>query len=195
MLRQPGSAYQAGRSPTLLKVKTFADAEARVVGHEPGRGRHKGRLGALLVELPDGVRFAVGTGLTDAERADAPPVGSTITFRYQELTDGGVPRFPSYVGVRAIPAPHSSTPSSLTGDKAMPKTSTLRRFEYVGGGSDKFWAVEVDGASVVVRFGRNGTSGQMQVKDFADAAAAQKQADKLIREKTGKGYVEVEPAG
>jgi DNA ligase-1 len=37
--------------------------------------------------------------------ADPPPVGSTITFRYQELTDGGVPRFPSFVGVRALPRP------------------------------------------------------------------------------------------
>jgi DNA ligase 1 len=100
MLRQPGSLYQAGRSSTLLKVKTFHDAEARVVAHEPGQGRHKGRLGALVVELADGVRFAVGTGLTDAQRASPPPVGSTITFRYQELSDRGVPRFPSFVRVR-----------------------------------------------------------------------------------------------
>lgn len=61
MLRQPGSKYEIGRSLTLLKVKTFIDAEAQVIGHEPGKGRHKGRLGALLVELPDGTRFAVGT--------------------------------------------------------------------------------------------------------------------------------------
>jgi DNA ligase-1 len=106
MFRQPGSHYEAGRSATLLKVKTFADAEACVVGHEPGKGRHKGRLGALLAELPNGVKFAVGTGLSDAERNSPPPVGSTITFRYQELTDSGVPRFPSYVGVRAIAPPN-----------------------------------------------------------------------------------------
>jgi DNA ligase-1 len=101
MLRQPGSQYEPGRSSTLLKVKTFQDAEARIVGHEPGKGRHRGRLGALLVEMANGIRFAVGTGLSDAERNNPPPVGGTITFRYQELTDGGVPRFPSYVGVRS----------------------------------------------------------------------------------------------
>jgi len=100
MLRQPRSLYEAGRSPTLLKVKTFHDAEARVIEHLPGAGRHKGRLGALLVELPNGTRFSVGTGFSDAQRASPPPVGSTITFRYQELTDGGVPRFPSFVRVR-----------------------------------------------------------------------------------------------
>jgi DNA ligase-1 len=99
MLRQPESAYEAGRSSTLLKVKTFHDAEAVVIDHLIGRGRHKGRLGALLVRLPDGTEFSVGTGLTDAQRNDPPPIGTTITFRYQELTDGGVPRFPSFVGV------------------------------------------------------------------------------------------------
>jgi len=100
MLRQPGSRYEAGRSSTLLKLKRFHDAEAIVVGHEPGKGRHKGRLGALLVQLHDGTQFAVGTGFTDAQRETPPSVGSAITFRFQELTDGGVPRFPSFVRVR-----------------------------------------------------------------------------------------------
>lgn len=100
MLRRPGSKYEVGRSMTLLKVKSFFDTEARVIGHQAGAGRHRGRLGALLVELPDGTTFAVGSGLSDAERAAPPPVGAIITFRYQELSDGGVPRFPTYVGVR-----------------------------------------------------------------------------------------------
>ena len=99
MLRQPGSRYEAGRSATLLKVKTFHDAEASVLEHIPGAGRHKGRLGALLVQLPDGTKFSVGTGFSDYQRENPPPVGSTITFRYQELTDGGVPRFPSFVRI------------------------------------------------------------------------------------------------
>jgi DNA ligase-1 len=98
MLRRPESRYETGRSATLLKVKTFHDAEARVVGHEPGRGRHRGRLGALLVEMADGTRFAVGTGLSDAERSAPPPLDTWITYRFQELTDGGVPRFPVFVG-------------------------------------------------------------------------------------------------
>jgi DNA ligase-1 len=100
MLRRPGSRYEIGRSSSLLKVKTFLDAEARVVGHAPGAGKHKGRLGALEAELADGTRFSIGTGLSDAERTDPPPIGSVVTFRYQELSDDGVPRFPSYVGVR-----------------------------------------------------------------------------------------------
>jgi DNA ligase-1 len=100
MLRQPGSAYVAGRSTTLLKVKNFRDAEARVIGHTKGSGRHQGRVGALEVELANGVRFAIGTGLSDAERESPPPLGAIVTFRYQELSTDGVPRFPTYVGVR-----------------------------------------------------------------------------------------------
>lgn len=100
MLRQPGSPYVVGRSNSLLKVKTFQDAEARVVDHAPGTGKHKGRVGALVVELADGTRFNVGTGLSDAERAAPPKIGAIITFRYQELSNDGVPRFPSYVGER-----------------------------------------------------------------------------------------------
>jgi DNA ligase-1 len=100
MLRKPGSKYESGRSMTLLKVKTFHDAEAVVVAHLPGTGKHKGRLGALSVKLPDGTVFSIGTGFSDAERENPPAIGATVTFRYQELSDGGVPRFPSYVRVR-----------------------------------------------------------------------------------------------
>lgn len=114
MARQPRSRYEAGRSNTLLKVKSFRDAEARVIGHAAGAGRHKGRLGALEVELADGTKFNVGTGFSDAERQDPPPLGSIITFRFQELSTGGVPRFPAYIGVRI----DATEPSNLTVDRS-----------------------------------------------------------------------------
>ena len=101
MLRQPGSRYVAGRSTTLLKVKSFFDTEARVIGHQAGQGRHKGRLGALELELPDGTKFKAGTGLSDKDRDSPPDVGEIVIVRYQELTNAGVPRFPIYVGMRA----------------------------------------------------------------------------------------------
>lgn len=101
MMRRPGSRYEIGRSSTLLKVKRFQDGEAKVLKHEAGAGRHKGRMGALFVELSDGTRFSVGTGFSDAERENPPAVGSVIAFRYQELSEAGVPRFPSYIGVRS----------------------------------------------------------------------------------------------
>jgi DNA ligase-1 len=194
MLRRPGSRYENGRSQTLLKVKSFHDAEARVLEHQEGAGRHKGRLGALVVEMEDGTRFSVGTGFSDAERDKPPAVGSLITFRYQELSDGGVPRFPSFVAVRldagqpksaAAAPPVSATPASPT-----PSAAPARRFEFHGEASAKFWEIATAGNDVTVRFGRVGTSGQAQTKSFLDAAAAAKHVDKLVQEKTAKGYEE-----
>jgi len=100
MIRKPGSAYEVGRSSTILKVKPFKDAEAVVVAHVPGKGKHKGRLGGLEVRMPDGKTFNVGTGLTDEERRSPPRIGATITYRYTETTDGGIPKCASFVSVR-----------------------------------------------------------------------------------------------
>ena len=101
MLHRADAPYRGVRSDDLLKVKTHDDAEARVVGYLPGQGKHAGRLGALLVETPQGVRFKLGTGFNDAQRDAPPPMGSTVTYRYRGLNDGGVPRFASFVRVRA----------------------------------------------------------------------------------------------
>ncbi|MFO0957391.1 MAG: DNA ligase [Isosphaeraceae bacterium] len=195
MLRRPASAYEVGRSITLLKVKSFRDAEARVLGHQPGSGRHKGRLGALLVELADGTKFSVGTGFSDVERESPPAVGSLITFRYQELTDGGVPRFPSFLGVRddvATPSgPLPPAAAAVVPVAAPTAASTTRRFEITEGGSAKFWEIARDGCEVTVRYGRIGTDGQSKAKTLPDEAGAIRHAEGLIREKTGKGYAEV----
>lgn len=159
MLRRAGSRYESGRSSTLLKVKRFHDAEACIVKHLPGAGRHKGRLGALMVELEDGTTFSVGTGLSDAEREQPPAIGSVITFRYQELSDGGVPRFPSYVGVRAESQTSPVTPKEGAVIMSPAATVETRRFEFSEGNSNKFWEVSVQGKNVHVRFGRIGAQG------------------------------------
>lgn len=100
MLREPGSVYVDGRSHTLLKVKTFVDCEATVIDYEKGKGKHKGRMGALVVRLASGVEFSVGSGFTDKERENPPKLGSKVTVKYQELTKDGVPRFPTYIAER-----------------------------------------------------------------------------------------------
>ncbi len=72
----------------------------------------------------------------------------------------------------------------------------MRRFEFAEGSSNKFWAVERDGSDLNIHWGRVGTNGQSQTKSFSDAAAATVALDKLVKEKTGKGYAEVAaPAG
>jgi len=100
MLRRPDSLYTVGRSDNLLKVKTFEDAEATVIRHISGSGRNAGRLGSLLVELPNGIQFAIGTGFSDQERDNPPPVGSIITFKYYGFHKSGIPRFASFLRVR-----------------------------------------------------------------------------------------------
>lgn len=99
ILRQPESVYSVGRSATILKVKTFQEARAVVLEHLPGSGRNAGRLGSLRVELSNGVRFAIGSGFSDAERDNPPPVGSTVRFKHQGYTKAGIPRFASFLRV------------------------------------------------------------------------------------------------
>jgi predicted DNA-binding WGR domain protein len=69
-----------------------------------------------------------------------------------------------------------------------------RRVEFVEGPSSKFYEVEVAGNAVRVTFGRIGTAGQTQTKQFADAAEAQQHAEKQIAQKLKKGYVELSVA-
>ena len=104
MLHHDAARYLAGRTPGLLKLKPHDDAEARVIAHMPGRGKYAGLVGALLVERDDGARFRLGSGLSDAERAAPPGIGSLVTYRYSGLTVNGLPRFPRYLRLRE-PAP------------------------------------------------------------------------------------------
>jgi DNA ligase 1 len=208
MARAPRSRYEAGRSSTLLKVKSFHDTEAKVLAHVPGQGRHKGRLGALSVQLPDGTTFNVGTGFSDAEREAPPAVGSIITFRYQELSNTGVPRFPSYVGeridaaafhsptVRRVEGVRSSKPSSvavpaqpLTPQKVHPMP--FRRFEMTDGDTRYFWEVEVTGLKQKTRFG----TFELKEKLFEDGDEATSAAEQEIAKKLAKGFAEVAVSG
>ena len=56
--------------------------------------------------------------------------------------------------------------------------------------SQKFWSIDVVGTDVTVNYGKLGTDGQTQVKNYSTAEEAEKAANKLIAEKTKKGYVE-----
>lgn len=100
MLQRADGRYRAGRSDTLLKYKPSDDDEARVVGYRPGKGKYAGMVGALLVEDAHGRRFALGSGLRDADRKRPPRIGSMVTFRYNGLTAKGMPRFARYLRVR-----------------------------------------------------------------------------------------------
>lgn len=100
MLHRADAPYETGRSAALLKIKPWLDAEATVVSHIPGRGKYVGMLGALRVRSDDGREFALGTGLSDAQRRDPPSIGAIVTYRYRELTAKGMPRHATFWRIR-----------------------------------------------------------------------------------------------
>jgi len=99
MIRKPQSLYKHSRSNDLQKIKRLQSSEAEVIGYEQGEGKHANRVGALITKFAGQV-FKLGTGLTNEERENPPAVGSIVTFSFFELTDGGKPRFASFIGVR-----------------------------------------------------------------------------------------------
>lgn len=100
MLHLADATYVTGRSDVLLKLKLLQDTEAKVVEHLPGKGKYVGQMGALRLEMPDGRRFNIGTGFSDATRKKPPLIGTIITYTYRGLTNKGTPRFASYLRVR-----------------------------------------------------------------------------------------------
>ena len=100
MLHRADAPYITGRNDALLKLKPLDDAEATVIGYVPGKGKYEGKMGALQVETADGKRFQIGTGFTDALRANPPAIGTLVTYTYRGFTKNGLPRFASYLRVR-----------------------------------------------------------------------------------------------
>ena len=101
VLHRADALWSPGRSDALRKLKPVPDEEGTVLAHMAGAGKYQGRMGALLLQTPDGQRFALGSGFSDAQRANPPPVGAVVTYRYRDRTSSGLPRFASFVRVRA----------------------------------------------------------------------------------------------
>lgn len=85
---------------------------------------------------------------------------------------------------KAAPAPKAAAPAKAAAG------GSKRYFEFVEGSSSKFWEITLAGNAVKTRYGKIGTDGQQTLKEFPDAAGAQKEYDKLVKEKTKKGYEE-----
>jgi DNA ligase-1 len=100
MLYRADAEYITERSDVLLKVKLLLDAESTVIACMPGFGKYTGNLGSLEVETPEGIHFNLGTGFTDAQSADPPKIGSTVTYSYRDKTKTDKPKFASFLRVR-----------------------------------------------------------------------------------------------
>lgn len=205
MLKHSTSEYTQGRSMHLLKVKITQDADALVIGHEPGTGKYEGLLGALKVEMPNGKVFKIGTGFKDRDRELPPPIDAIVTFKYQELTKGGIPRFPVFVRIREDLAwdtiiQHKSPTKTKTKIKktiAMNPITTTEidlelgktyHFEYSDEKSYKFWEITLQEQAFTVRYGRIGTDGRINEKTFDSVEETRKNAIKVTKSKLGKGY-------
>jgi len=102
ILHRKLALFESGRTDNLLKLKPHMDAEAKVVDVLGGKGKYEGVMGSLLVEMPSGLRFKIGTGFSDKERKAPPQLGEYVTYKYHGLTERGVPRFASFLRVRDI---------------------------------------------------------------------------------------------
>lgn len=78
------------------------------------------------------------------------------------------------------------------GGEAAAGSSDKRRFEFVDGKSNKYWEIQLHGKSFTVTWGRIGTAGQTQTKDFPTDERAKHEYGKLVDEKLKKGYEEIE---
>ena len=112
VVREPNVPYERKRSKNALKYKKFKDAECEVTAINAGTGKYAGLMGSVTCkalsaavsnsdeQIASGVKFKIGSGFSDEERANPPKIGSIITYKYQNLTAKGLPRFPVFLRVR-----------------------------------------------------------------------------------------------
>jgi predicted DNA-binding WGR domain protein len=132
----------------------------------------KVKKGYLLVGGGGGAPAPAPTATKAAKAAPAPKAKSAAVF-----DDEGDDE-------ETAPPPKAKPAASKSGDAG------ARYFEFVDGSSSKFWEISLDGTSFTTRYGRIGTDGQSSLKEYDSAAKAKAEHDKLVAEKTKKGYVE-----
>lgn len=100
IIKDPKMPYHTGRSAHVLKVKKFQDMEGVVIGLNKGKGKYGEMMGSLTLRLENGIVFKLGTGFTDQLRKTPPPLGTSVTFKYNGFTKNGIPKFASFLRVR-----------------------------------------------------------------------------------------------
>ena len=113
VVREPNTPYERKRSKNALKFKKFKDAECEVIAINKGSGKYVKFAGSLTCkalggkddeekagEPKTGTIFKIGSGLSDEKRQNPPKIGSIITYKFQNLTAKGKPRFPIFLRVR-----------------------------------------------------------------------------------------------
>lgn len=101
VVRDATLPYYVGRTQDALKVKSYIDDECEIVGYNKGSGKYEGMVGSLSCRMKDMKIIKIGSGLSEAQRAVPPSVGTIITFKYYGLTSKGNPRFPIFLRERS----------------------------------------------------------------------------------------------
>ena len=65
----------------------------------------------------------------------------------------------------------------------------LNYFEFKDANISKFWEISLEDKTITMYYGKLNSKGKTSHKELSDADAAQKEFDKLVKEKTKKGYV------
>lgn len=97
ILKNPNMEYEKGRTNNLLKVKTFFDDEATVIGHNFNKEK---KFKSLILKLKNGIIFNLGGGFSDKQRESPPKIGEIVSFKYYGFTKNGKPKFASFLRIR-----------------------------------------------------------------------------------------------
>lgn len=98
VLRDKFGFYESRRSDKILKLKKFLDDECKVIKINLGQGKYKNLMGSLTCQnLKNGKIFKIGSGFSDKIRKNPPKIGEILTYKYQNLTKTGIPRFPVFL--------------------------------------------------------------------------------------------------
>ena len=107
VVRKNAAPYESFRTKNAMKLKLYEDAECKVVKHNAGKGKFAHKLGSLTCEQAftdakgrtQTKRFKIGSGFTDKERANPPPLNSLITYKFNGYTAKGIPKFPVFLRI------------------------------------------------------------------------------------------------
>lgn len=116
IIRPDERGYRVGRAKNAFKLKAYTDSECKIVGYTQGSGRLQGKVGAFVCEqvlqssgdntLPHiwhnkRITFKIGSGLSDAIRANPPKIGTMITYQYNGFSKNGIPKHTRFVRIRS----------------------------------------------------------------------------------------------
>ena len=117
ILKNTDSIWEPKRSQHHVKMKAVLDADVTCVDVIPGTGKYEGMIGSLVCESGDGVRFNVGTGLSDEQRAldNSIYVGNIIEVKYNELIRNDAGDYSLFLPVFVEVRNDKDTPDNLLG--------------------------------------------------------------------------------